>query len=56
MFAYCEYINKDLAESAVRNLNETELKKRIVKVAFKNNFHDNKKNNIEKFFMGLNSK
>ena len=37
MFAYCAYVAKELAESAVRNLNETELKKRIVKVVYKNN-------------------
>ena len=37
MFAYCEYVTKELADSAVRNLNETELKKRIVKVVYKNN-------------------
>ena len=41
MFAYCEYVNKELAESAIRNLNDTELKKRIVKVAYKNNTNNN---------------
>ena len=56
MFAYCEYTTKELAESAIRNLNGTELKKRIVKVAFRKMRESNDIKNIDNFFLKLNKK
>lgn len=40
MFAYCHYLTPSLANSAIRNLNGAELKKRIVKVGYKKNIEN----------------
>lgn len=54
--AFCEFYTKELADSAVKNLNKTELKKRVVFVTNHQGSAPQEPKSISRFFRSLNSK